>query len=74
MGRLPRSAGLRALVIMLGMLLVFGGLALTVPLALLSPVGLPGWGYIVFKTLYTGGCAACAAALAILSVFQETTP
>ena len=69
--RLPAGAALRALVIMLGLMLVYGGLGLTGPLALLSPAGLSNWSYVAFKTIYTGGCGACAALLAIWSVFRE---
>jgi hypothetical protein len=64
---------LRSLAIMLGMMVLLGGL-LTVPLALLSPGGLAGWVYIPFKSVYTGLCAAGAAALSIGSVFWERKP
>jgi hypothetical protein len=68
----PAWAVLRSLGITLVLMAAFGGLVLTGPLALLSPGGLPGWGYLLFKTVYTGACAACAAVLAILSVFRES--
>ncbi len=29
------------------------------------------WIYFLFKTIYTGGCAACASALAVWSVYRE---
>ena len=64
-------AARRALLIMLALMLVYGGLGLTGALSFLSPPGLSNAGYILFKTVYTGGCAACAAALAILSEFRE---
>lgn len=68
---LPANAVLRALVITVALMLVYGGLVLIGPLSLTGVPGIDHWGYIAFKTIYTGGCAACAAALAIMSVFQE---
>lgn len=68
---LPYQAALRSLTIMLAAMILLGGLALTGVLALLSPSGLPGWAYILFKTVYTGLCAAVAAALSIASVFLD---
>lgn len=69
--RLP-SAVLRALLIMLALMLVYGGLGLIGPLSLLAPLGLSNWGYILLKTLYTGGCAVCASLLAMWGVFRES--
>lgn len=69
--KLPTSPALRALLIMLFMMIVYGGLILILPLALLIPSGLSNWGYIVFKTIYTGICGAIVVALAIESVFRE---
>ena len=69
--RLPHGTGSRALVLMLFMVCAFGGLILANLLFLLAPAGISGWGYIVFKTLYTGICAALASALAVQSVFNE---
>jgi hypothetical protein len=69
--RLPANVILRALMITVVVMLLYGGLVLTGPLALFSPAGLSNWGYFAFKTLYTGVCGACAALLAIKSVFQE---
>ena len=68
---LPTNAVLRALVITVALMFVYGGLVLIGPLSLMGVSGINQWGYVAFKTLYTGGCAACAAALAIMSVFQE---
>lgn len=67
---LPKSASLRALLIMLALMVVFGGL-LIAGAALLSPGGLSNWAYIIMKTLYTGVGAALAAWAAIASVFSE---
>jgi len=69
--RLPANAVLRALVIMVALMLVYGGVVLTGSLSLLTPAGLSNWAYFAFKTIYTGVCGACAAVLAIKSVFQE---
>jgi hypothetical protein len=69
----PANAALRALLIMAGALLVFGGLGLIAPLTLLSPDGMSGWGYIVFKTVYTGACAVGTVLLVVWSVFREYT-
>ncbi len=69
--KLPRAAGQRALVIMLFLVCAFGGLLLANLLYLLAPGGLSGWGYIAFKTVYTGVCAALASALAVQSVLNE---
>ncbi len=68
---LPRRAVLRAAWIMLALMLFYGGLALTGSLALVSPDGLSNWAYFAFKTLYTGGCGACAALLALWSVYKD---
>lgn len=73
--KLPWSAvkgpGLRAWLITLAFIVIFGGLVLDGALYLLAPSGLSGWGYIIFKTLYTGVCAGLACAAAIQSVFVE---
>ncbi len=52
-------------------MLLYGGLGLIGPLSLVQTSGFANWGYILFKTIYTGGCAACASALAVWSVFSE---
>jgi len=67
---LPKSASLRALLIMLGVMVVLGG-AIILAVYLLSPGGVSNWAYIVMKTLYTGAGAALAAWAGIRSVFNE---
>ena len=67
---LPQGAAARGLVIMLACVVVYGGV-LDGAIYLFSPQGFSNWVYILFKTLYTGGAAALAAALAIWSVFRE---
>jgi hypothetical protein len=68
--QLPKSASLRALLLMLGLMVVLGG-AIILVVYLLSPGGVSNWAYIVMKTLYTGAGAALAAWAAIRSVFNE---
>ena len=68
---LPGNAALRALVITLGCVLVFGGLLVGGLIFLFSPQGLGNWAYIWIKTLYTGLCAALAAGMGIYSVFNK---
>ena len=71
---LPANAVLRSLIITAVLMLFYGGFGLT---GLLSGLNLPGisnWSYILFKTIYTGVGATCAAALAIQSVFRELQP
>lgn len=67
---LPRSASLRALLIMVGVMVVLGG-AIILVVVLFSPGGVSNWAYIIMKTLYTGAGAALAAWAAIRSVFNE---
>jgi len=68
---LPANAVLCSLSIMAALMLLYGGLGLIGPLSLVQASGFANWGYILFKTIYTGGCAACASALAVWSVFGE---
>lgn len=68
---LPKNAVLRALLIAILIVVVFGGLFLTGAIYLISPAGLTNWAYIILKTLYTGASGALAAALAILSVASD---
>ena len=68
---LPDNAVLHALVMTAALMLVYGGLGLIGPLSLTHASGIDHWIFIVFKTLYTGGCAACAVTLAIMSVFRD---
>ena len=56
---------------MIGLMILLGGLVLTGSLAVFRPAGLANWDYMLIKTLYTGVCAAIAAALSIGSVFLE---
>jgi hypothetical protein len=68
--RLPKGGALRAAVITLGLMLVYGGVVDGF-LYLVSPNGLSGWVYILIKTVYTGICAVLAAWLGIHSVFSD---
>jgi alpha-L-fucosidase len=68
--RLPHGAALGALVIT-AVCVIMVSLVLDGLIHLLAPGGFAGWAYIIFKTLYTGGAAALACALAILRVFYE---
>ena len=69
--KLPTGAVLRALVLTVALVLVYAGLVLVVPAYFISPCGMSGWEYILFKTFYTGTCAGLAAAVAIASVLSE---
>ena len=69
--KLPKLAVLRALIIAMIIVLLFGALVLDGLIYLLSPVGLGGWVYILVKTLYTGASGALAASLTILSVMSD---
>jgi hypothetical protein len=68
--KLPRGAGLSALLITLVCVIVFGGLFMDGLLYLLAPGGFNNWVYFVIKTLYTGLCAALASSLTIQSVVR----
>ena len=68
--KLPQGAAWRALVITIACVVLFGGL-LDVAIYLFAPGGFGNWAYVVLKTLYTGGAAALAAALAIQSVVTD---
>ncbi|MBN1667188.1 MAG: alpha-L-fucosidase, partial [Anaerolineales bacterium] len=68
--KLPKGGAARALVVMAVCVLLYGGL-LAAAIFLLSPAGFTNWAYIALKTIYTGGAAALAAALAIYSVLVE---
>jgi len=69
--KLPKGAGLRALVIAMAIVLVFGGLFLDGLIYLISPAGVSSWVYIVLKILYTGASGALASALTILSIISD---
>jgi hypothetical protein len=69
--RLPKNALLRALLISLFCVLVFGALFLDGLIYLVSPGGVADWAYILLKTLYTGASGALASALTILSVMWD---
>ncbi|MEA3327717.1 MAG: alpha-L-fucosidase [Chloroflexota bacterium] len=69
--KLPKGAGLRALVIAMVIVLVFGGLFLDGLIYLISPSGVSSWVYIVLKILYTGTSGALASALTILSIVSD---
>ena len=71
--RLPGHRALRALVIMAACVVGFGGI-LVGAAALVGLGGFGNWFYIGLKTLYTGACAALAAALAIQSVLRMYRP
>ncbi|MBN2852465.1 MAG: alpha-L-fucosidase [Clostridia bacterium] len=66
----PLNSGLKALLIMLLSMIVFGGVLDALVLMIL-PDGFSNWGYIVFKTLYTAASGAIAVILAIKSVLRE---
>jgi alpha-L-fucosidase len=68
--RLPHRSALRALVITIVCMFGFGGILVGF-IALLGMGDFGNWIYIGFKTVYTGACAALAAALAIQSVFTD---
>jgi alpha-L-fucosidase len=68
--KLPRGAGSGALLISMVCVIFFGGLILDGLLYLIAPNGFTPWAYIAIKTLYTGLCAALAAALTIQSVVR----
>ena len=69
--RLPKGAALRALVITIPCVILFGGLILDGSIYLLSPAGFGNWAYIAFKTLYTGATATLASVLTIQSVVND---
>lgn len=68
--KLPKGAGLGALIITIACVLGFGGVIMDGMLYVLAPAGLSNWGYILVKTLYTGLSGALASALTILSVIK----
>jgi alpha-L-fucosidase len=68
--KLPKGAGLGALIITVACVLFFGGLVLDGLLYLVAPAGVSNWVYFVFKTLYTGLSATLASALTIRSVVR----
>jgi alpha-L-fucosidase len=69
--KLPQGSSLRALVIMVFCVIVFGGIIMDGSLYLISPGGFSNWAYIVVKTLYTGVCGALASWLAVRSVLGD---
>ena len=69
--KLPDGAALRALIISLVIVLVFGALFLDGLIYLISPGGLSSWAYIILKILYTGASGALASALTILSIVKD---
>lgn len=69
--KLPKGAALRALVITIPCVILFGGLILDGSIYLLSPHGFSNWGYIVFKTLYTGATGALASSLTIQNIVND---
>lgn len=69
--KLPQGAKLRALIITIVCVIVFGGFIMAGSIYLISPSGFSNWGYFVTKTLYTGVGAALASWLAVLSVFWD---
>ena len=68
--KLPRGAGLGALLITMVCVILFGGLFMDGLLYLMAPDGLSNWAYFALKTLYTGLCAALASSLTIQSVVR----
>jgi alpha-L-fucosidase len=68
---LPKGTKLRALLITIACVVIFGGVILDGLIYWLSPAGLINWAYILVKTLYTGASGALASVLAILSVFND---
>jgi len=69
--RLPKNGALRALVIAIVLVIVFGGLSLDSLLYLFSPGGVSGWFYILCKTFYTGVSGVLASAFTIMSVLRD---
>ena len=69
--KLPRPAALRALLLSLACALGFGILIMDSSISLLIPGGFSNWGYILFKTCYTGVTAALASVLTIRSVMAD---
>jgi len=66
----PMNSALRALIIMFIMVVGLGGV-LNAFIFLAIPNGFSGWGYIVFKTLYTSLCGALSVVVSIKSVLRE---
>ena len=69
--KLPQSSSLRAAILMLFLIIVFGGVILDGALFLFAPNGLSNWAYIIFKTIYTGLSGALAIGLAVISVIAD---
>jgi len=69
--KLPKGGVLRSLVITILCVIVFGGV-LDAAVYLFAAEGVNGWMYILVKTLYAGGAAALAAAVAVQSVINDT--
>lgn len=69
--KLPKGPALRALVIASACVIFWGILFLDGSIYLLFPGGFSNWGYIAFKTLYTGATAALASVLSIQSVVED---
>lgn len=64
------NSALRALIVMLLCSAIFGGLLFGL-VYLIDPNGFSGWGYIIFKTLYTSVTGALAVFISIKMVFNE---
>ena len=69
--KLPKASVLRALLISLVIVVVFGGFLLDGLIYLISPEGVSSWIYIALKTLYTGASGALASALTIMSIVND---
>ncbi len=68
---MPKSAVLSGLLISIACVITFAGIFMDGLITLTYPAGFTGWVYIIIKTLYTGACAALAAALSIWGVHAE---
>ena len=69
--KLPKNSALRALVLTIPAVPIWGILILDSLVNRLFPGGFSGLGYFVFKSLYTGVTAALASALAIQTVVAD---
>lgn len=66
----PINSALKGLIVMLICTIAFGGI-LAGAVLLLLPGGFSGWGYIIFKTLYTAATGALAVFISIKEIIKE---
>ena len=69
--KLPANSIAMVFVVMIAVVVVFGGIIIDGVLLLMSPGGLSVWAYIILKTLYTGVSAAVAAILSVKSTLKR---